>query len=167
MSSREDSTNPSAPFSSIDLRILAHLSARDSPAHFTSSSITGSQESAGRSESVWRVAPFFARSSVSSSASSALTVLPSKPRHIPSPNFSSRNWCTVGTSGSPILKSSTPVPSSCAAAWMKYLPSVHNPAISCMMTALPADPVKPVIYFLHLKYSPTYSDAWKSSVGTR
>ena len=36
------------PFSSIALRILAILSALDSPVHFISSSITGSQESAGR-----------------------------------------------------------------------------------------------------------------------
>ena len=99
------------------------------------------------------------------SASSALTVLPSKPRHIPSPNFSSRNWCTVGTSGSPILKSSTPVPSSCAAAWMKYLPSVHNPAISCMMTALPADPVKPVIYFHASEYVGEYFKCRKYITG--
>ena len=57
----------------------------------------------------------------------------------------------VGTSGSPILNRVTGVPSNCCAAWIKYLPSVQSPAISGMMTAVPAEPVNPVIYFLHLK----------------
>ena len=47
----------------------------------------------------------------------------------------------------------------CAAACTKYLPSVHSPASSIVMTAVPAEPVKPVIYLRALKCSPTYSDS--------
>ena len=44
------------------------------------------------------------------------------------------------------------------AAWRKYLPSVHRYAPSFVTSAVPADPVNPVRNFLHLKYSPTYSE---------
>ena len=38
--------------------------------------------------------------------------------------------------------------------FLKKITSIRpNPAISCMITAVPAEPVNPVIYFLHLKYS--------------
>ena len=89
----------------------------------------------------------------------AFTTLPSKPITPPSERVSFIYSSTVGTPSSPILKSFTVVSLSCAAACTKYLPSVHNPASSIVMTAVPAEPVKPVIYLRALKCSPTYSDS--------
>ena len=47
-------------------------------------------------------------------------------------------------SGRRVLCNSTPVPSSCSTACMKYLESVQRPAWSAVTTTSPASPVKPV-----------------------
>ena len=110
---------------------------------------------------------FASRASFNANASAAFTVRPSNPRQPPAGIFSARYSCTVGTPSSRIFISLIPLPASCAAACTKYRPSVHRQASSMVTTAVPADPVKPVRNFLHLKNSPTYSDSWKSAVTTR
>ena len=57
----------------------------------------------------------------------------------------------VRTPGCRSFRSIIPEPSNCFAACRKYLPSVHSPASSSVTTRVPAEPVKPEIYSLHLK----------------
>ena len=46
-------------------------------------------------------------------------------------------------SGNPVLYNSTSPTANSFAAWMKYLPSVHNPDFFVVITAVPAEPVNP------------------------
>ena len=137
-----------------------------SPAYFSSNKNTGSLESGGlsvqirstRSSSAFIVPCFSSAIFRYSSPVFAQSTRPSQPIHPFSFNLSLINSVTVQTPSSPIRYSVTPLPSNCFAACIKYLPSVQSPASSCKMTAVPAEPVNPVIYSLALKYSPTYSE---------
>lgn len=56
--------------------------------------------------------------------------------------------------------------SNCFVAWLKYRPSVARAALSCVMTAHPAEPLKPEINFLLSSQGAIYSEEWLSSDGT-
>ena len=167
MSYKELTKCTSAFFSSITLRMSASLSAVSFPVYLKSRIRTCSFESSGLSvqiistkSSSTATLPFFLATISSNVAPQVLfTTRPSKPNVSPSPSVFSIYSSTVGTPSSPILKSVTVLPSSCAAACTKYLPSVQRPASFIVTTATPADPVNPVIYFLAVKCSPTYSDS--------
>ena len=60
-----------------------------------------------------------------------------------------------------------PLPRSCCSACKKYRPSVHRCASSAITSSDPADPVNPEKNARVLKYAPTYSEPWKSSVTIR
>src|SRR5690606_14039523 len=74
--------------------------------------------------------------------------------------FSSLFANQVAYSGFPCacnLTNSKPVPASCSLACTKYLESVHSPAKSCVITSVPAEPVKPDVHAIHLYLSGKYS----------
>ncbi len=73
---------------------------------------------------------------------------PSIPTVPPLPTCSIIQLVMSGVSDCPILNRSNPVPSSSSAACIKYLESVHTPALSFVTTAVPAEPEKPLIHFL-------------------
>ena len=165
MSSSVVRTCAVAPASFIAARVRASLLSTVSPVYFCSSSNTGSSERIGRSSHTssirsyaYTTFPFFSDAIFSySSPSVTETTRPSNPTFSPSARAVSKYSPIFGTPGCPIFISSTVVPSSCFAAWIKYLPSVHRRASVFETTAVPADPVNPVIYSLALKCSPTYS----------
>ncbi len=70
-----------------------------------------------------------------------------------------------GVSGCPILNRSNPVSLSSSAACIKYRESVQTPAFSLVTTAVPADPVKPLIHFLDSQCLGGYSLRWASVLG--
>ena len=56
--------------------------------------------------------------------------------------FTGSAGTAVITPGAPTLISEKPVPSICFSACTKYLPSVKSLASSCVITAVPAEPVR-------------------------
>ena len=82
---------------------------------------------------------------------------PSIPTLSPFSNTLVSHSAMDGVSGKRSLKRRIPVPSNCSSAWMKYRESVHNPASSRVMTAVPAEPVKPLIHLRVSQCSDTYS----------
>ena len=145
------------------------------PAYFTSRLQIGSQDIAGREVQIsptrsllQLIVTFFSCSKFwRPYPSSEFTTRPSNPRHPSTGSSSSKNSSRVGNSGSPMRYNLISLPESCSSACTKYLPSVQSPALSIVITAVPAVPLKPVRKWRHLKNSPTYSDSWKSAVGTR
>ena len=128
------------------LSVLSPLQ-RSSRIHTFSSGICGRsvQISPTRSFSVSMDPPFSTAIFRNSSALTAPKVLPSNPTRPPARSSSFTYSATVGTPGSPMRNSRMPVPFNCSSACRKYLPSVHSPASSMVITAVPADPVNPVI----------------------
>ena len=118
-----------------------------------------SQMASNRSASADTNAFFFAAISSNLAPQRALTTRPSNPTVSPCLSTFSIYSFTVGTPSSPMRYKVMVVPSNCLAACTKYLPSVQSPASVIVITAVPADPVNPVIYVLAIKYSPTYSDS--------
>ena len=143
------------------------LSDADLPEYFSSRKNAGFTESAGlsvqisstRSLSYLIVAFFFSMAALILLPSAELITLPSKPSTPFSGMLSSMYFDIVGTPSSPIRISSIVLPESSLSAWIKYLPSVQRAALSFPTKRLPAEPVKPDIYFLTPKCSPAYSDS--------
>ena len=155
------------PFSSIFCLTFFSLSLIFSPVYLSSYIMTGAFESAGlsfqiismRSSSAWIFPCFFSTMARSLFPHAPFMTRPSNPRQPPSLSVASMYPSTVGTPSSPIFLSSIVVSFNCFAACTKYLPSVQSPASSIVMTAVPAEPVNPVMNLRALKCSPTYSDS--------
>src|SRR3569833_420324 len=175
-SSSRDTTKPAQCFLSSSLRSSESFVLVSFPANLTGNSLTGSHGRGGRSppqtlstrfsDTATRSdPPLFLIFSASFLAMELESKVGSTPTTFPPADSSADRSCQVGTSWMPCFRSSQFL-SSCRAAWLKYRPSVAMAAFSCVMTALPTEPLKPQMNSRLPSQATTYSDEWLSSDST-
>ena len=155
-----------APFLIIASWMRLSFSVQDAPVYVSSRMKTGVVGKLGRSNQmeskmssviVSNAKPVDFNSLLIDWASWCEFTQPSIPTLSPFSNTLVSHSAMDGVSGKRSLKRRIPVPSNCSSAWMKYRESVHNPASSRVMTAVPAEPVKPLIHLRVSQCSDTYS----------
>lgn len=154
--------------------ILLSFSATLAPASSNGWTRTAAEGKAGLSAQISST-KFFVKARSSTPAASSFVcnslahvagcTLGSIPTAAPLCKLQASQSLSEGVEGSPVFINSQLLLSSSAACW-KYRPSVHSKASESVMTAEPAEPVKPVRNFLLAKQSGGISDKWGSSVGT-
>ena len=174
ISSNAVTTKNSAFFSSIFVRTSATFSFQSFPAYCKSSTQTllfgcGGRSSHTKSTKFCCTAtsrfPPIPKSFTSVSHEELDKVVGSAPTTEPNGSLPFNHCPNVGLSGSRSF-TSTQLSSSCCSACKKYRPSVHKAAWCRVITAVPAEPVKPEINSRRLSAAAMYSFWWASSVGT-
>ena len=147
----------SHPRSDSSPRSHSIFSSRDSPALILKIEVCGTPGLSSQSTERRSGTPASAKVPPSSRPSCALVQSESNATTAPSSNLLRSHSGMSTCSGTRVLWSTTPVPSSCSTAWMKYLESVQSPAWSSVTTTSPASPVKPVSHLTCFHRSAGYS----------
>ena len=176
ISSRAETSMPSACTRLSSRRIIASFSCAVVPQYSNGCMTTGSSGIAGLSvhissrgsRFVLNVSPPEAlRSAISPCVSASEHTIPSMPTSFVPVSASCLpiHSAIVGVPSIFIFISTNSVPASCSAAAMKYLESVHNAAPVIVTTAVPAEPLNPLIHSRPFQCSGTYSPLCGSVLG--
>ena len=160
ISSRAVSSMPSQPAPAMKSLSHASLDSLVSPAWTVNTGVSGisglSCHSSDSMSGTLTTVPGRLRAKSTPAQRPSRAIIPSSPNCVSS--HSGIRTCP----GTRVLCSSTPVPSSCRRAWMKYRVSVHSPAWSSVTTMSPASPVKPLSHCTCFHRSAGYSLPWGS-----